>query len=105
MRVPKTVSKLRAKDIDNRLPYAANFISAMAVGGINPDVIFERISRQKVFGEIQREFQYIYRDIAYYGDDVVTAVRKGIARSPSLKFRDFLQGIVTTITSGGELKP
>ena len=35
----------------------------------------------------------------------MTAIRKASQRSPSGKFQDFLQGVVTTSTSGGQLKP
>ncbi len=31
-------------------------------------------------------------------------LQKAIARSPSLKFQDFIQGIITTANSGGSLK-
>src|SRR5207302_448672 len=39
------------------------------------------------------------------GLDILTAIRKASQRSPSAKFQDFLQGVVTTSTSGGQLKP
>src|SRR5439155_20874691 len=32
-------------------------------------------------------------------------IRKAAQRSPYSKFQDFLQGVVTTSTSGGQLKP
>ena len=35
----------------------------------------------------------------------MSAIRKAAQRSPSSKFQDFLQGVVTTSTSGGQLKP
>jgi len=38
------------------------------------------------------------------GSDVITAIKTNIARTPSLKFKEFLQGMVVTVTSGGSLK-
>jgi flagellar protein FlaJ len=47
----------------------------------------------------------ITRDTELLGVDILTAIRNGAARSPSKRFQDFLQGVVTTATSGGQLKP
>ena len=35
----------------------------------------------------------------------MNAIKRGAGRSPSAKYQDFLQGVVTTSTSGGQLKP
>src|SRR6185503_624692 len=47
---------------------------------------------------------WIYKDIEIHGKDIVTSLRRAIDRSPSTKFQEFLQGAITTITSGGDLK-
>ena len=39
------------------------------------------------------------------GIDILSAIKQGALRSPSIKFQDFLQGVVTTSRSGGRLKP
>ena len=36
---------------------------------------------------------------------IIPAVMHASLRSPSTKFQDFLRGVVTTTTSGGQLKP
>lgn len=95
----------RAQDIDAKLPYASNFISAMTTTGINPIFIFEKISKQKIYGEVATEFGLIYRDISLFGNDIITAIYNGIERTPSEKLQDFLQGIASTIITGGRLKP
>jgi flagellar protein FlaJ len=105
MKIPGLKAKERAKDIDAKIAYAANFIAALAVGGKNPDTIIKEIAAQETYGEVQKEFLWIYRDINVLGKDIITAIRDGFVRTPSNKCRDFLQGIVTVITSGGELKP
>ena len=38
------------------------------------------------------------------GRDLVTTLKEGVDRSPSERFAEFLQGIVGTLTSGGNLK-
>ena len=82
-----------------------SFIAAMASANVNIDVIFKELSRQPLYGEIQREAEWITRDTELLGMDILTAIKAAALRTPSQKFQDFLQGVVTTATSGGELKP
>ncbi|MEA3189909.1 MAG: archaeal flagellar protein FlaJ [Thermoplasmata archaeon] len=100
---PRSRAKQRARDIDMKLPYAANYITAMASAGVIPSEIFKSLASQQVYGEAAREAAWIYKDLEVHGKDVVTAMRRAIDRSPSEKFRDLLQGAITTITSGGDL--
>lgn len=102
---PGSRAKGRGRDIDKRIAAAMSFISAMASADVNIDVIFKELSRQKVYGEISHESAWITRDTELLGSDILTAIKKAARRSPSSKFQDFLQGVVTTSTSGGQLKP
>ena len=102
---PASRAKSRGKNIDMRIPYALNYISAMASAGVNIDQVFRSLGEQeKVYGECSREAQAIYRDMAYFGRDSVTAMRRAIERAPSDKWQEFLQGAITTVTSGGNLQ-
>ncbi len=102
---PASKAKSRGRDIDKRIAAAMSFISAMASADVNIDVIFKELSRQKVYGEISNEAAWITRDTELLGSDILTAIKKAAKRSPSAKFQDFLQGVITTSTSGGQLKP
>jgi len=102
---PASRGKTRSRDIDRRIAAAMSFISAMASADVNIDVIFKELSRQKVYGEITQEAAWITRDTELLGSDILSAIKKAARRSPSAKFQDFLQGVITTSTSGGQLKP
>ncbi len=101
---PKSKAKSRCKDIDNKLPYALNYVAAMASAGVIPTDIFRSLSKQeKIYGEIAVEARYIYKDIRLHGIDIVKALKRASARSPSQKFKELLTGAITTVTSGGDL--
>ncbi|MCU0861214.1 MAG: type II secretion system F family protein [Methanomassiliicoccales archaeon] len=102
---PGSKAKTRARDIDKRIGAAMSFISAMASADVNVDVIFKELSRQEIYGEIKNEAEWITRDTELLGIDILSAVSKAAQRTPSNKFQEFLQGVVTTSTSGGQLKP
>jgi flagellar protein FlaJ len=102
---PSALAKSRARDIDAHLPYAANFIAAMSAAHATPDVIFRSLGTQEsIYGEVSKEAAWVYRDMRVLGMDLLTALKEAVARSPSAKYQDFLQGMIGTLTSGGELK-
>ena len=103
--IPGSRSKTRMRDINKRLGAAMSFISAMASADVNIDIIFKELSRQSIYGEIKSEAEWITRDTELLGTDILSAISKAAQRSPSTRFREFLQGVVTTSTSGGQLKP
>ncbi len=105
LRSPGLAKKKRARFIDARITGAMSFISAMASAEVPVDVIFKELSKESVYGEVAEEAKWITRDTELLGVDILTAIREGAQRSPSTKFQDFLQGVVTTSTSGGQLKP
>jgi flagellar protein FlaJ len=94
----------RAKDIDAKLPYALNYISTMASAGVTPERIFESLSKQEIYGEVANEAAWISRDIKLLGKDLIGALSSAIDRSPSIRFQDLLQGAITALSSGENLK-
>ena len=100
---PGSQAKKRQKDIDLKLPYASNYIAAMASAGVIPAEIFKSLSKQEIYGEVAAESAMIYKDLEVHGKDIVTALRRSIDRTPSVKFQEMLQGAITTVTSGGDL--
>ena len=77
----------------------------MSSAGITPTEIFKSLSKQKIYGELREEALWIYRDVSLLGRDIISAIKANIQRTPSEKFKEFLQGAVVTVQSGGALKP
>jgi len=105
MKMPAMRAKSRGKKINLHLPYALNFIAAMSAAGVTPTEIFRSLSKQRIYGEIREEALWIYRDVELLGRDIISAIKANINRTPSEKFKEFLQGAVVTVQSGGALKP
>jgi len=102
---PSGKAKARGRNIDKNIANAMSFISAMASANVTIDTIFKELARQETYGEIRDEAEWITRDTELLGIDILTALSVAATRTPSTKFQDFLQGVVTTSTSGGQLKP
>lgn len=94
----------RKGKINLNLPYAIGYISAMASIGVYPYTIFKKLSEaDETYGEVSNELKLLVRDVELLGFDFITALKKLIATTPSVKMRSFLQGAVTTALSGGEM--
>jgi flagellar protein FlaJ len=100
---PASKAKSRGKDMDMRLPYSTNYVAAMASAGVIPQEIFKSLAKQTIYGEMSKEAAWVYKDLHVHGKDIITALRRSTARSPSTKYQELLQGAITTITSGGDL--
>lgn len=103
--IPGFKASTRRREIDSLLPYAINYISAMAGAGVTPTETFKLLANSKeVYGEVSEEAKYIIRETEVLGKDLITSMRTISKSTPSNKFQEFLQGTITTITSGGDLE-
>ncbi len=93
-----------ARDIDAHLTYAVNFLAGLTATGVNLGSTLRSLAQQRVYGAIGAEVALIVRDMELLGLDTVSAIKLAILRSPSQKFQDLLQGVTTTILSGGDLR-
>lgn len=101
---PDLEAAARRRDLESHLPYALNFLAALAAAGVVPDELFGALGKQPVYGQVAREASMIHRDTKLFSKDMVRALSDAAKRSPSQQFEEFLTGAVSTITSGGNLK-
>lgn len=94
----------RAKDLDANLLHGINYMLALTASGMQPHRMFRSLAKQPVYGVLAEEAGLIYRDVVLLGYDLITALKNAIERSPSERFREFLQGMVSTFASGVHLE-
>jgi flagellar protein FlaJ len=94
----------RRRSIETNLPFAISHMGAIAASGVSPQAIFKLLAEFKEYDVLADEMQKIVRNIEVFGLDPMTALREVSKRSPSEKFRQLLQGLLTTIESGGDLR-
>lgn len=96
--------KQRRRNMRANLPFAINHMAAVAASGVPPTKMFELIAESAEYGEISIEVNKIVEYINIFGYDFVTALKSVASVSPSPTFKEFLDGMVSTIESGGDLK-
>ena len=102
---PAFLESSRASSMDRQLPFAASYVSAMAAANATPIQTFKSLARNEdIYGEISVDSAWIFHSMEFMGRDLVTTLKEAVDRSPSVRFAEFIQGIIGTVTSGGNLK-
>jgi len=94
----------KRKSIESNLPFASNHMSAIISSGVPPNAMFEMLTDVEEYGEVAKEAKKIVRNIKVFGMDTASAIRQVAERTPSQEFKEFLMGIVATLSSGGDLR-
>lgn len=101
---PKFRSGEIAASIDRSLPSAITYMYALSRGGLELVEILESLAGQRhVYGGVADHVGYVVRDIRYLNIDIIKALHDASERSPSRNMRDFLDGLIMVIDSGGSL--
>jgi len=93
----------RRRNIDASLPYAINYITSMSTAGITPAEVFRLLGSSKIYGQSAVEARYIAREIDIFGRDLIDALRLVSASTPSRRMKEFLQGTMASVASGGNI--
>ena len=90
--------------ITSGLRNAVGFMYAVRKGGCEILDVFRIISFEGgIYGEISDEFRFIVRDCDIFGDDLITAIRERALTTPSIKFKEFSQDMLSIVEGGGSL--
>ncbi len=100
---PGVVAGSRRRNIDANLPYAINYITSMSAAGITPAEVFRLLGDSPIYRECAVEARYIAREIDIFGRDLIEAIRLVSVHTPSQRMKEFLQGAMASISSGGNL--
>ncbi len=93
----------RRRKTTTNLPFAINHMSAVSTSGVPPARMFELISASGEYEEVGVEVKKVVDFINIFGYDLLTAIRAVASTTPSLPFKKFLDGMVSTIETGGDL--
>jgi flagellar protein FlaJ len=100
---PSLEKKSAGEMIDIELPFATIHMASIAGSMINPIKIFEIINTTKEYPALEKEFTKMINEINIYGYDLVSALKNTAKNSPSKKLSELLNGLATTLNSGGDL--
>ena len=100
---PGLERKALENKINAELPFATIHMSSISGSMVDPTKIFDIIVATEEYPSLEKEFIKLKNEINIYGYDLVTVLRNRAFNSPSKKLSDLLNGLATTITTGGNL--
>ena len=101
---PFSVINQRKRKIKIELIFATVHMAAVAGSGAQPSKIFKLLVESGEYKELESELKKILNHINLFGYNLSTALRAVAKTTPSYEFKELLNGMVSTIESGGELK-
>ncbi len=99
---PSMSASEKARKVDIALPYTASFMYALSRSGATITDIFRELSTRRDVGELAAEAKVFLRDVEYLGRDPLTALRNLSRSTPSERFKNFLEVMVSIIETGGD---
>lgn len=100
---PGVAADLRGQAIDVVLPHAIVYAYAMSYGGLNLIEVIRSLADSDDYGAVGEEFDGIARDMDLFGADLYTALRNARNLTPSRSFEQFLDDLLSTLDSGGDV--
>jgi flagellar protein FlaJ len=91
------------RELEDELPFTTGYMAILASAGVSPEKIFYSLSNLSVPLAVTAEAKDVIRNVNLFGSDIISALEETSNRTPSQRFRDMIEGLITTIHSGGNL--
>jgi flagellar protein FlaJ len=91
------------RDLEDELPFTTGYMAILTTAGVSPEKIFYSLSNMSAPLTISIEAKNIVRDVNLFGLDIISSLEKASKRTPSERFREMLEGFISTVHSGGNL--
>lgn len=89
--------------IEDELPFATAYMTILTSAGVSPERIFHSLSSLSVPLAASIEAKDIVRDVNLFGLDIISALQQTSKRTSSQRFREMIEGFISTVHSGGNL--
>ena len=100
---PSLQAQNNSKKLETEMPFALSHMAAIASGKIEPSKMFGIMAELREYPIFSGQMRKIKNQMDIYGYDLTTALRNVSKLSVNRKFSELLNGISTTIISGGDL--
>lgn len=101
---PKSLVNERSKKIKYDLVFAIVHMAAIAESSAQPISMFKLLLESHEYKYLDNELKRIINYVNLFGYSLSTALRTVASTTPSYELKELLNGMVSTIESGGDLK-
>jgi flagellar protein FlaJ len=93
----------RRRELEDELPFTTGYMAILTSAGVSPEKIFYSLSNLSVPLTVSEEAKNVVRDVNLFGLDIISALESASKRTSSERFREMLEGFISTIHSGSNL--
>jgi flagellar protein FlaJ len=91
------------RELNDELPFTTGYMAILASAGVSPEKIFQSLSNLSAPLAASSEAKETIKNINLFGLDIISALEKVSSLTPSEKLRDTIEGMISTIHTGGNL--
>jgi flagellar protein FlaJ len=91
------------RELDDELPFTTGYMSILASAGVSPEKMFNSLATLSAPLAASSEARDVVTNVSLFGMDIISALEKASSRTPSQKVRDMIEGMISTIHTGGNL--
>lgn len=91
------------RELEDELPFTTGYMSILASAGVSPEKMFHSLATLSAPLAASSEARDVVTNVSLFGMDIISALEKTSSRTPSQKFRDMIEGLISTIHTGGNL--
>ncbi len=89
------------RELEDELPFTTGYMAILTNAGVSPEKIFHSLSDLSIPLAVSAEAKDVVRNVNLFGKDIISALEEESSRTPSARFREMLEGFISTIHSGG----
>jgi flagellar protein FlaJ len=91
------------RQLDDELPFTTGYMAILTSAGVSPENIFYSLSNLPGHSAISMQAKDVMRDVNLFGSDIISALAEASKRTPSERFREMLEGFISSVHSGSNL--
>ncbi len=103
LKYPSFNAEMRKEKIESELPYFTSYMSSLAASNLTLEEIFKHLARDDIKFEVVKDANFLLRNIDLLGIDILSALTDLRNRSTSDAYSELLDGLLSTIHSGGSM--
>jgi flagellar protein FlaJ len=100
---PVYLADKHKRELDEELPFTVGYMAILASAGVSPEKMFHSLSTLNAPVAASSEAGEITKNVSLFGLDIISALEKTSAKTPSKKLREVIEGTISVIHTGGNL--
>ena len=91
------------RSLEDGLTFITGYMAVLSGAGVSPEHTFHSLAQIDLSPIVTAEARTLVRDVELFGRDIFSALKSASDRTPSKRFKEFLEGFIEVTYSGGNV--